>query len=1339
MSRGRASALTTALFLICAGGLAAQDARTEAELTPYPAEELAAIPIPHPDPDFPNIFYGSIPPFGGHAPVIVFVHGLAGNATDWWVRNGMFQAAYLAGYRTAYMSINQDNSRNSGSIAENAAALAVILPRIANHYGVGAFYVVGHSKGGADVQAAMMNPLIGGMVKALFTVSTPNLGTELADWAFGPGRPIAGPLGLLNDGVASLTTTNMAAFRENADPILKAMGVPVYTIEGDRFLTNPFTIPTGSILKDLVPSEKNDGFVTVPRGRLSADFAVDLSTLPTDHFHTNGVMSFPKIDARIRGLENTLAEFRKIATNGFHDQGGSDANAWAWSMKWFEGKLYVGTGRQQICVTLAANDAQTGSTSYAMAMLDDLCPPLNELPNTLAAEIWQYTPETTAWKRVFKSPETIPLGTDSNGNPRFTARDIGFRGMTIFTEANGEKALYVGGVTSGAIFNEFPPFETIGFPPPRLLRTLDGEHWAAAPQAPGTYLGDLGKPVPNQRRFNTFRSLTPYGNKLFATVGDYRGVGQIIASANPFAGNNSWFLAAPPIEEFPVWNLEVFNGFLYVTTGDAFISKDGYGVYKTTAQGAPPYTYIPIITNGGWQANSLFRSTQGMSFMVFKGQLYSGTNRPTELVRINPDDTWDLVVGEPRITPAGIKMPISGLGIGFGSWFNGHFWRMGSTGEELYLSTWDWSVGLKGITALDPLFGYEYGFDLFKTSDGIHWSAVTTTGLGDPYNYGGRSFEYVPELGDQGLFLGTARQRGGLQVFQSIERPAQSLASPQNVNALSRVISPDTAVISWPPVAGAVRYRVYRSLVQPLDQLLGTAFSFTVPGTDITVTLADIQAGALDSLCPVDFSDSTICSIVAEIKAMPPIGAPPAPGAIVLPMAFPQPFNLIAVTSETTFIEAAPSPLQSLYFVRAEDAQGHLSPPSNFVGAPSKASPLGVLTPPPIVTASMSPAPNLAGWSNADVTVSWTIATPKAGLASSPGCEPITIIAEGLTTVTCTATNSSGQTTVKSVTVRIDKTSPTIVGSRTPVANGFGWNNTNVTVNFTCSDSVSAIALCGASQVVQTEGTGQARSALAVDLAGNTAIAVVDGINIDKTAPVIVAGASPPPNGAGWNNTDVTVAFTATDDRSGVASVTAPVTLTGEGAGQVVHGTAFDKAGNSASTSGAVNIDKTAPEALLQLDTANGILIALGRDGLAGVPAVSVASSTPAAAGPQRETYQVPDRAGNVLTLTVIVSRTLNQLDARIETLQYNAAAPISPAPNQAKSAWLYAPNHSLSQIEQDFIDAPGANRIRSKFSASQNVTIIFQGSGAAQQVKMNGLHLLQLGTSAGTVFVQVN
>ena len=48
------------------------------------------------------------------------------------------------------------------------------------------------------------------------------------------------------------------------------------------------------------------------------------------------------------------------------------------------------------------------------------------------------------WKRVFQSP-TIP-------NPRepgkVVGRDIGFRGMVVHTDSNGEQALYVGGVTA---------------------------------------------------------------------------------------------------------------------------------------------------------------------------------------------------------------------------------------------------------------------------------------------------------------------------------------------------------------------------------------------------------------------------------------------------------------------------------------------------------------------------------------------------------------------------------------------------------------------------------------------------------------------------------------------------------------------------------------------------------------------------------------------------------------------------------------------------------------------------------------------------------------------------
>src|SRR5205814_2490551 len=66
-------------------------------------------------------------------------------------------------------------------------------------------------------------------------------------------------------------------------------------------------------------------------------------------------------------------------------------------------------------------------------------------------------------------------------------------------------------------------------------------------------------------------------------------------------------------------------------------------------------------------------------------------------------------------------------------------------------------------------------------------------------------------------------------------------------------------------------------------------------------------------------------------------------------------------------------------------------------------------------------------------------------------------------------------------------------------------------------------------------------------------------------------------NALGWNRTNVTVTFTCLDDLSGVASCTTPATVTAEGAGQVVLGTAQDNAGNSATDPAQVNLDKSAP------------------------------------------------------------------------------------------------------------------------------------------------------------------
>lgn len=81
----------------------------------------------------------------------------------------------------------------------------------------------------------------------------------------------------------------------------------------------------------------------------------------------------------------------------------------------------------------------------------------------------------------------------------------------------------------------------------------------------------------------------------------------------------------------------------------------------------------------------------------------------------------------------------------------------------------------------------------------------------------------------------------------------------------------------------------------------------------------------------------------------------------------------------------------------------------------------------------------------------------------------------------------------------------------------------------------------------------------------------------DTTAPAISASQMPLPNTNGWNNSNVTVSFSATDAVSMPTCTVNTATLTTDGAGQVVSTTCTDAAGNSASASHTVNLDKAAP------------------------------------------------------------------------------------------------------------------------------------------------------------------
>lgn len=84
-----------------------------------------------------------------------------------------------------------------------------------------------------------------------------------------------------------------------------------------------------------------------------------------------------------------------------------------------------------------------------------------------------------------------------------------------------------------------------------------------------------------------------------------------------------------------------------------------------------------------------------------------------------------------------------------------------------------------------------------------------------------------------------------------------------------------------------------------------------------------------------------------------------------------------------------------------------------------------------------------------------------------------------------------------------DKTGPTVTYTLTPAANSNGWSNSNTTVSFTCSDTLSGVNSCPSPVTVSGEGANQQVTRTAIDNVGNTSSVTVP-ISIDKTSPTIV-------------------------------------------------------------------------------------------------------------------------------------------------------------------------------------------------------------------------------------------
>jgi ubiquinone/menaquinone biosynthesis C-methylase UbiE len=518
---------------------------------------------------------------------------------------------------------------------------------------------------------------------------------------------------------------------------------------------------------------------------------------------------------------NTLREsdFTRIAARGF----GDPHNSYPHSMAWFQNHLYVGTTRNILHLVKIAPLPK----SPAFYLWPVNVPPGSDVARLdQRCQIWRCKPSDGQWSKIFESPLV-----KSNGLQVW--RDFGYRSMLVTqTEGDANPALYVSTMSSSKA------------PGALIMRSTDGLEFT-----PITERG-MGNPD-----VSSFRALVGFNGRLFVSPS---GKGRlwaftespvVLESSNPLSG--AWRPASTPgfgdDSNQAIFEMAVFDNHLYAGTANP---TGGYQIWKTRADRNPPYKWKKIVTNGAYRGKL---NQAAMTMFVFGGALYVGSGirrgghdrelktgpAAAELIRIHPDDSWDLIAGRQRFTPDGLKVPFSGLGPGFGNPFAGYIWSMAHFEGCLYLGTYDSSVFLSFVEleklppkkreqlrsiGVDRIVDRWGGFDLWSSSDGVRWTRITCNGFGNSYNYGLRTMLGTPD----GLFLGVANPfapevatktsagwayvpnpRGGLEVWKGVHRGREETTTRSSTNRSDRDLSAEINRFynrNWPIFSEYVGY-----------------------------------------------------------------------------------------------------------------------------------------------------------------------------------------------------------------------------------------------------------------------------------------------------------------------------------------------------------------------------------------------------------------------------------------------------------------------------------------------------------------------------------------------------
>jgi hypothetical protein len=490
-------------------------------------------------------------------------------------------------------------------------------------------------------------------------------------------------------------------------------------------------------------------------------------------------------------------DFKKIATDGQGDW----RNIYAWSMASFKGDLYVGTARQAaiapVMEFLTAGMGfdlddfyRPGAAPFLSQFLEvrdgqvwlkqdengsyDAAEALFAAWNAASrAEIWRR--HGGVWTKVYTAP-LVPSLVRGPNQPYFTPLTVGFRHMVPYTDCDGVEALYASAGTvslahpdyarllfmsvDGAAWTEVDAPDQIG----RETRTLgvhEGKFYIGAGTATASALG-MGAPAPGA----VWRSTKP---------SDYNSWKQVLYFPDLAPDNTG------------VQAMTSANGKLYIGTENA----NGFEVWRSKVKDPQRNKdWKQLVTDGaGDRYNAWAGTMKTFGRNVYVGSMsipgFTGSTamKAFDIIRVRPDDSWQLLVGdrEPAIPveEGATRTPLTGIPSGFGMPTNLYCWQMEVYDGMLYVGSMDMSSMLRagveaGMTLPDmgiPPTILEFilqlaGFDLWKTGNGLLWMPVSLTGFGDYTNYGTRTIR--AHAGK--LYVGTANPFKGFQVWEGYRR-----------------------------------------------------------------------------------------------------------------------------------------------------------------------------------------------------------------------------------------------------------------------------------------------------------------------------------------------------------------------------------------------------------------------------------------------------------------------------------------------------------------------------------------------------------------------------------------